>query len=403
MHSTLSSLLFVPIAAGLLAPVAHAQSNLLVPSQFAEIGLAVQSAQPGDVIEVMERVQPYLPFVIDRPVTIVGSASENNAPRVAVLQGVGIDVVLAPGERANLSRIDVYAAPGAVATTGMRIQGGAVMLEDCRFRSGNDLTAQTAVVDASSTELVATFCRFEGGRGGTALLANGSYVALTKTRCFGGTMPAGDGVVVNESVLHATDSWLLGGEDFGSAPGGDALRVAGNSDVTMHVGSAAGGMGQPGGSGLVNTSSNPVEHTGAVFAGGLDFSTFTQAPATVGPETSNPNLVGVIWSEPPYRRGTLQPGMVWSASVRAAPNVLGALAFSFGPSGYAALITRQDALLPGDIAAIEVLVTSAIGYGTFGGVLPNDPTLRGASLWVQAVAGTNFPLEASPPSAVVVR
>ena len=32
------------------------------------------------------------------------------------------------------------------------------------------------------------------------------------------------------------------------------------------------------------------------------------APDTIGPETLVNDLCGLTWSEPPYRRGTLQPG-----------------------------------------------------------------------------------------------
>jgi len=386
-----------------LAPTALGQNHLLVPSQFPEIGLAVQAAAPGDVIEVTERLPHYQPFVIDRPVTIVGSAGEHRAPTVRVLQGVGIDVQLAPGERATLSRIDVIADATAVATVGIQILGGAVALEDCRFRSGDDLTAQTAVVEVDGAQLTAVFCRFEGGRGGTALRATNSYVAITDTRCFGGTMPAGDGVVVLDCELHATEAWLLGGEDFVAGPGGVALRVAGTSQVTLHQGWASGGNGQPGGSGLVNTTANPVEFSGAGFGGGMNFTTLISAPAAIGPTTMNADLVGLLWNEPPYRRGTLQPGQPWAAWARTNPNVLGMLAFSFGPSGLAALVTRQPALLPQDIALLHPFVTGALGYGGFGATLPNDPTLRGTVLWAQAITGPQFPLEASPPSAVVVR
>jgi len=401
--SSTSSLIAATSIACLLMPAARTQNHLLVPSQFPEIGLAIQSANPGDIIEVEERFPRYQPFVIDRPITIVGRAGEHRAPTVLVFAGVGIDIQLAPGERATLSRIDVQSDATAVATGGMRIQGGAVTLEDCRIVSGNDPSGQAAAVEATDTELNVTFCRFAGGAGGTGLLANNSFISLTDSRCGGGSMPSGAGLELRDSVLHATEGWLLGGDELLAAPGGDALRVLGNSLATLHESTAVGGSGQPAGSGLVNMTNEPVEHSVDTFAGGMSFPSLTFAPDIVGPATSNPNLVGLRWSEPPYRNGTLQPGLPWAANVYASPNVLGAVAFSFGPSGLAALITRQAALLPGDIVLISAMVTGVTGFGTFSGTLPNDPGLRGATLWAQAMAGTSFPMEASPPSAVVVR
>jgi hypothetical protein len=319
------------------------------------------------------------------------------------MQGIGIDVQLAPGERAVLSRVDVRAELGAVATTGVRIQGGAVTFEDCRFRSGDDLTGTVAVVEAFDTELTALFCRFEGGQGGTALRATNSSLAITDSRCFGGFLPAGDGIVLHDCSLHADEAWLVGGDEFSAAPGGTALRVSGNATTTIREGFATGGFGQPGGSGLVNTGANAVASSGNVFSGGINFVTGVTTLATSGPTVVNPDLIGLVWSEPPYRHGTLQPGQPWGASVVAAPNSIGLLAFAFAPSGFAPLVTRQPALLPQDVALLVPVLTSSFGYGTFVGTLPNDPTLRGTVLWAQAIAGVTFPLEASPPSAVVVR
>ncbi|MBP8302114.1 MAG: hypothetical protein KA020_17230, partial [Planctomycetes bacterium] len=61
------------IAATLLITASSfAQARLLVPGQFPEIGLAIQAAAPGSIIEVSWRAGFYQPFVVDRPITIVG-------------------------------------------------------------------------------------------------------------------------------------------------------------------------------------------------------------------------------------------------------------------------------------------------------------------------------------------
>ena len=381
----------------------RAQNTLLVPSQFAEIGAAVAAASPGDIIQVADRAQRYQPFVLDKSVTIVGHAGEHRAPTVAVTQGIGIDAQLAPGERAVMSRIDVLPVTGALATAGMRIRGGAVTLADCRFHSGDDASATVAVVDAADTELTATFCRFLAGAGGTALRAVNSYVALQGTRCFAGAHDSTEAVAVTDCVLHATACTMLGNGPFVVGTSHTALRVAGNSQVTVQGGMAMGGIGSPGGPGLINTGANAVEHTADAFVGGLDFVTLTPGPATVGPTLVNPGLVGLLWSEPPYRRGTLQRGQPWGATAHTAPGSLAAIAFAFSPQGFAPLFSRQPAILPTDIALLVPTQADGNGLATVGGVLADDPALSGAVLWAQAIAISPFPLEVSPPSAVVVR
>src|SRR5690606_15037030 len=112
-----------------LAPLA-AQSRLLVPQQFSQIGAAVQAATPGSIIEVRWQATAYQPFVVDRPVTIAGFAGEQMAPLVAVpSNGIGIDCRLPAGQHATLSRIDVVPVRSATLTTGVRIRGGSMSLE----------------------------------------------------------------------------------------------------------------------------------------------------------------------------------------------------------------------------------------------------------------------------------
>lgn len=401
-----TTLPFVVLA---LAATAVAQNRILVPSQVPEIALAIQAATPGTVIEVMERVQPYQPFVIDRPVTIVGRAGEHRAPSVVVSQGVGIAVALPPGTRAVVSRIDVRPATGATHTGGARIFSGAVEFEDCRFRSGTTQSNAIAVVEASDSQVSAAFCRFEGGPGGIALRARRATVSLTKTRCFGGTMPSGDGVDLSDCVLHAADSWFLGGEEFLGGPGGVALRVAGVAETWLHDTRGSGGMGQPGGNGLVNTSTTAVEigssafGSGSAFAGGLTLPGLVPSAAVIGTTVNNLALIGAGWNEPPYRRGTLQPGNPWSFQARVPTGSLVLLTFAFAPNGTARTITRQPALRLTDVDAAVIAVGQAPGYAFLAGTLPNDPSLRGTSLTAQALAGAALPLEASQISTVAVR
>ncbi|MCA8954370.1 MAG: hypothetical protein KDE27_32990 [Planctomycetes bacterium] len=400
------SLLVAALALAVPAAAVVAQNRLLVPSQFAQIGAAVQAATPGTIIEVQSIGGPYQAFVLDRPVTIVGSAGEQLAPLVlAPNGGIGIDVQLAAGEAATISRIDVGAPGGAASTTGIRVAGGQLTLEDCRISGSNDPanTPGLAAVEVVDAEVLIAFCRFGGGRDGHGLRATRAVISTTKSRFFGGTAPAGHGVVVVDSTFHGADSWCLGGDAFNGGTGGIGIEVHGASRVTLVDGQAQGGLGTTGGSGIVNNTAVAVELLRSAAGGGLGFPSLVVAPATVGPTVTRPDLVGLFWSEPPYRRGTLQPGQPWGVGVTAAPNRLAVIALSIGPTGTAALWTRQPALLPQDIATAVAAVTDTTGVASYGSMIPNVVGLRGVGIWAQAVVGNSLPLEASPLSGVVVR
>jgi len=387
------------------AATAAAQAALVVPDNFPDIGSAIAAASPGAVIHVKDRPLPYPPFVIDKPITIVGSGVDNDAPMVSVAAGIGIDVQLAPGERASITRIDCMAAAGATLTRALVVTGGHLTLEDCRFLGGHDPIggAGLAVVEAIGADLVAVFSRFEGGTRATALRAIASRVAVVSTRCFGAN-PDSPGIDVIDSTVHGNDAWLLGGESFVAAPGGPGLRVAGASSVWFCDSQIRGGMGTPGASAIVNTSATAVELDNNTLTAGSTFGGATPPPVVAGPSLVNPNLVALRWSEPLYRRGTLRPGQPWSIHLRGTPSSSMVLGFSFGPIGSAPVLTRQPALLHNDLVLLLPLASDAAGNASFaGGTLPNSASLFGAGLWAQAATLGAFPVEASPPSGVVVR
>jgi hypothetical protein len=326
------------------------------------------------------------------------------APNVAVTTGAAITVNLQPGQRASVTRIDAAPTNGALSTRALVATGGHLTLEDCRFLAGHDLsgTANLAGVDVTDTDLVLLFTRIEGGTGAAALRATTSRVSLVSSRCFGAN-PNGPGVVVQDSTLHGNDAWLLGGENFTNGAGGPALQVGGTSQVWLSDSQLRSGMGSPAGSAIVNTTAVPVELRATVPTQAGSFGGATPPPVVVGPTLTNPNLIALRWSEQLYRRGTLRPGQPWFVHVRgpaAAPHLL---AFSFAPTATAALLTRQPAMLPGDVAVLFVVVTDGAGNASHAGSLPNTTTLLGAGLWAQAFGGTSFPLEASPHAGVVVR
>ncbi|MBL8754267.1 MAG: hypothetical protein JNK15_13275 [Planctomycetes bacterium] len=385
-------------------PSLTAQTVRIVPDHFPTIDAAIQAAAPGDVVHVRTQPTPYPPFTIDRPVAIVGSAIDGQAPTVGVAAGAAITVNLQPGQRASVTRIDAAPTSGATLTKAVVANGGHLTLEDCRFLAGHDPAGNTGLagVDVTDTDLVLLFTRIEGGTAAAALRATTSRVSLVSSRCFGAN-PNGAGVVVQDSTLHGNDAWLLGGENFLNAAGGPALVVGGASQVWLTDSTVRSGMGSPAGSAIVNSTATPVELRATVPTLALSFGGATPPPVVVGPTVVNPNLLRLRWSEQLYRRGTLRLGQPWFVHTTGPANTPVLLAFSFAPSATAALVTRQPALLPGDVAAMFLLLTDPSGTASFGGSVPNTAALVGAGLWAQSIAGTGLPFEASPFAGAVVR
>lgn len=388
-----------------LASTGVSQQRLTVPGQFPEISSAVQAAPPGSIIEVTWRAQPYAPVTIDRVVTIVGRAGEHMAPTIEVAQGIGIDIQLDSDERAVLSRIDVRPATGAQSTTGIRVQGGFVTLEDCRVRGGVDPDGAPALsaVECIDADVSIAFCRFENGTGSIGLRATGSTLNVTKSRFIGSAFQTADAVQLIDSTLNATESWFFGGEDFTGGPGATGLRVSGAASAAYLVDCAiTGGTGTPGGIALVNNSPNAVEIRDTGVGGGTDLQTFTVAAAQVGALITNPNLVGLRWSEPPYRRGTLQRGQLFGCHAQAPAGTPVVLMFGLGRPASSPL-TRQPRMHPSQVLVSIPRIADALGYASVVSTVPDSSLLTGVGLWAQAVAGPQSPLEASPATGVVVR
>ncbi|MCA8942405.1 MAG: hypothetical protein KDB80_07560 [Planctomycetes bacterium] len=363
------------IAALTLTSLAGAQAHLTVPGQYPEISAAVQAAAPGDVIQVDWRQQPYQPIVIDKTITIVGRALEHFAPTIAVAQGIGIDCQLQPGERATLSRVDVIPVTGASQTTGVRVQGGFATLEDCRIRGGVDAsgTGNLAAVDLIDTDVSVAFCRFQEGSGAVALRATRSNVGVTDSRMIGSSFVVGDAVHLVDSTLHAAECLIAGGEDFTGGPGAVAIRLQGSSRGYLVDCGVSGGTGQPGGIAIVNTTGTPVELGRTSIGGGTTLSTFTSVAASTGPVVTNNALLGLLWSEPPYRRGTLQRGQGFGVHGRAAPGTVVLMLVGLAPTKTSKPFTRQPAMDLGEVLVGIPRLADANGYATFTASVPDVP------------------------------
>lgn len=377
----------------------------MVPSQYAQIGAAIQAAAPGAIIEVGWQVTPYQPFVVDRPITIVGLGGQDQDPVVQVGSGVGITFALAPGEHATIARLDVRQALGTSGGQGAVVNAGMVSFEECRFSGFDDPTgaAGLAAVDAADCDLAFTNCRVEPRRGIAGLHALRSRVHAVSSRFFGGSFLARDGFVATDSELNAASSWFQGGDAISGGSGGAGLVLNGTSRAWLVEPNAIGGIGAAGGSGIVNNTAVPIDTRGGLFHGGFGTTPSGNAPPFTGPHQVDPSLLGLGFSADPYRRGTLRPGQSFGVSVLTTPGALAMLAFGFGLSGTSSPFTRQPAMSIAEVAFALPVVGDPQGYATYSGALPNVPGLIGTAVSMQGVGGPSFPLAATPLGAVVVR
>ncbi|MBL8897533.1 MAG: hypothetical protein JNM84_07895 [Planctomycetes bacterium] len=383
---------------------APAQAPLLVPQQFPDIGAAVQAATPGAVIVVSAQVQPQPPFVIDRPVTIVGQGIEHDAPTVVAASGIGIEVRLAPGERVVLSRIDVVGARGTALVRGIVQRGGLLTLEDCRISCSDDpsFSSLPCAVEVTNGELALHFSRLLSGRGVPALRAQSARVAASATRFFGGGAGV-DSVTLQDSDGHFSDCWILGGEDFFGTPGGAAMRTQGNARAWLVGCDLRGGVGTPGASGLINATANAVELSRTSIVGGAHLSASGAAPAVSGATFANGDLLALRWNEPPYRRGSLQLGQVFALHLESRAFTPVLLLTSLAPHATNDLFTREPALALTEVAALFSLVTNAGGLASLYGAVPRDPAFVGATLWAQGAGVGALGIEVSPLAGATVR
>jgi hypothetical protein len=164
-----------------------------------------------------------------------------------------------------------------------------------------------------------------------------------------------------------------------------------------------GGLGAPGASAIVNATATAIELARCTVTGGGGVLGGGSAPPIVGATAANAGLLSIRWNEPPYRRGSLQPGQPWAVHLRGPASAAVLVAASFAPGATAAALTRQPALLPGEVALVLGLVTGTAGHASHVGAVPAVPALVGAGLWLQGAALASWPLEASPWTGAVVR
>ena len=396
----------VAASVALLTGTVTAQGTIIVPDHFPEIGQAVQAAVPGSTILVRFAARTYQPFLIDRSVTIVGLGSEGRTPTVLVGSGPGIDIRLGLGDFVHISRIDVFPSVGSGATIGVSIRGGRVALEDCEIAGGDRNGALgLAALDVLGATVDLVHARITGVGAAAGTLVRQSQLSAVGSRSFGGTGPvAGDGVIAIDSTVHASAFELFGGDAVGGTRGGRGLVASGATAVWLTDPLAAGGIGSPGGSGLVNNGSVPIEMLRENLIGGFDITTLGRAPTTVGNVVSNPNLLAAHLGRQLYRAGAFRIGLPFGMQLRGRPG-LPVLLLVGGPAPQALSIplVRQPVSLPTAPSFALAGVLDGTGYFTATGTVPNQPALIGINLWFQAVSGSSFPLEATPMFGAAVR
>jgi len=219
------------------------------PADYTTIADALAASHPGDVITVAQG--DYGPFIIDRAVSIVGTALDP-LPRVT-------GYVLVKASRATLAGLEF----GVLVVTGASDR---VVIDDCTMGKWVPITPLSeALVVSACAEIIVSRCRIQGSQDWQQL---------------GGAYSTGDAVRVEDSHVVFVDCELTGGDgasDVGSSPytqgydGGAPLvvldstvEIAGSRLKAGHGGYGAWGlsdMSGEGGHGLI------AEHSTVVVRG----------------------------------------------------------------------------------------------------------------------------------------
>ncbi|HEX5052633.1 MAG TPA: hypothetical protein VFZ65_12730 [Planctomycetota bacterium] len=399
---------------GLLAPLC-AQAVLQVPATYPQIGAAIAAAQPGDIVSVASGT--YAGFVCDKAVTI--AAQPGAQVRVATL------VILTP------SPTDFHVPGGGMAKViGLQfvnpqfffpmqttVSAGRVAFEDCLFEAyalSSGGFVPNAGLRIHDSEVWLRHCRCTGhtsppplGAGANAepvpgLLVQHGFVAAVDCEFVGGALAfdgaigAGDGVHAVDSSVHLVRCAATGGASISCFyPSGTGVCVDAGIGTWLVDSTITGGsyMNCPaGGDALRNNGTVPV--------------LLTRTTATPGAGTTGVAIVGPVQADTALGLASPTAGANLGAPYRidyqATPNVLVALFLSDHLVAQAPVVTVEPIWLPAGAPFVGLLISDATGVASFQTTIPNDPTLRFASLWLHAAAWPGPPLHAAPPIGGVI-
>ncbi|MBX3464635.1 MAG: hypothetical protein KF830_15810 [Planctomycetes bacterium] len=384
------------------APSLLAQTTHLVgPGGLPQIRDALAIAAPGDTI----LVQPgtYAHFEVGFGVTIQATSPGTVAvaydpafappgclsfSTCAIFQGP-TQFVIPVGQTATVVGVQFQPATVVTPLPGISVRhrvnvrgGGTVAFDQCTF-AADDVHA-VIIEQFSKASFVA--CTVTGG--GTTITANGLHATYANVSAVGSTFTGnsaslsapGHGVYLFNASLHGSNLVVQGGASaFGQSP---ALR-AGSSTVWLADSSlTGGGAACP----ILSTSSVRLART-------------TLAPTAGCPPTPTGSVVGTEQPAPPTN------GATYTLHLRTEPNqmVFVFASDSLVMSGVPAPggVFEQPVGLGAPFFA-DAGIADATGLLSLSWAMPAGQFL-GTPLWLQAISGTNFPLQLGPVVGGIVR
>ncbi len=406
------ALLLLTLCGALPAPAQTV--HVVGPGAIPQIQQAIALAAPGDVIQVQPGV--YEPFTLDRALTIVSAVPDTVHVLPSSFQG-GTTIFRIPGGTARVANLLFESPYPFYWNHQVEVSQGTVWFEDCLFEQGTHTYGGALMVRGSAVVLrrcwligsggprnnVSGF----GGAGGTALLAQQSWVSATQTWFLGGDLHwdfgghGGHGVEATGSALHLVRCTLTGGRNAAftcaAYPAGHGLLVQNALGTWLADCTLDGGPGNcgTGGDGLFNAGPRPVELARCTANGGPGG---TPGLPLRGP-TVGAGLLG-LGNSP----GALVRGSTWTVDWRAAPGtpVFAVLSLDLSASG-SPLVVQRTFLPVANIFLAGVVVTDANGAATQALSVPNVPALRHVAIWLHGHAGFAVPLQTAPPLGGVIR
>ncbi|MEO6594987.1 MAG: hypothetical protein ABIP94_09575 [Planctomycetota bacterium] len=394
------------------------QAVLQVPFGYAQIGTAIASAQPGDIIEVDSGTYP--PFVCNKGVSIVARlGAQVLVSSLAVLSYAPTEFVVPSGAMAKVVGLQfVNLNPFAPMET--RVLGGSVAFEDCSFEAPFiGIFGAYQGLRISNSRVWLRTCRCMGYIAHPPFTVNGgslpcvgmsveqSFVAAVDCEFVGGKLlgdggvGAGDGVQATNSSLHLVRCAVTGGASASLGcfyPNGHGLQVFSGIgtwlvDCTIRGGSYPGCLS--GGDALRNNGTVPVLLTRVTTIPGVG--TMQSGSAIVGP-TQADTALGLAGPTVGARLGT-----PYRIDYQTTANTLLLLFFSDHLFVLPPMATVEPTWVPIGAPFLGFLVSDPSGLGTFQTTIPNAPALRFASLWIHAAAWTGPPLHAAAPIGGMLR
>lgn len=403
--------------AALAATPLPAQNVLNVgPGGFPQIQPAITAAAPGDIVVVAAGT--YEAFQVDKALTITAAPGAGVTIDSTVFGGAAVDFRI-PSGTARVSGLAFRSPQPFFFGLKVTVRQGIVWFEDCVFEQGTHIAGAALEVSGSAAVLRGCTAFGSGGpnnsvapagaAGGTALLADRSWVSATDCVFVGGDLhhdfggQGGHGVDAVGSALHLVRCTASGGQNataFGQCAfydGGHGVLVRSPLDTWIADSALAGGGGNCGfaGDALRNLGTRPVALARTTAVGGAGA---VPGASITGPVTQAP-LLGLASAPPP-----LALGSVWQVTFRAAnpTPVLVIAAFDLAPRGDP-LAVQHAWLDPAGTFLLGVALPDPLGNAPFALPLPASPSLLHATAWVQGVTGTALPLQTTPPLGGVAR